>query len=199
MSSVACRLWSQSSRRCATRDLRPARGPCDRPMAGLAVERRRVAHFVGERGWRRDFRGGRCRANAQHAASTQNIRPRRKFSAWRQRLPSAGQARLERLRGFGAGFGRALTCTCSRLVAGGRHGAVLIAATEPAGPALTLRERVRRLFADHDRPLAAFSSDGTLIYATAAARARLAGRPRCPRSASPMLAAKRWPPAVPAA
>ena len=29
-------------------------------------------------------------------------------------LSSAGQARLERLRGFGASFGRALTCVCSR-------------------------------------------------------------------------------------
>src|SRR6202451_3604242 len=50
-------------------------------------------------------------------------------------LPSAGPPRLERLRGFGLGFGRALTCACSRLVVTDGKGAVLIVATEPAGPA----------------------------------------------------------------
>jgi signal transduction histidine kinase len=86
-------------------------------------------------------------------------------------LPSSGQARLERLRGFGAGFGRALTCTCARLTLSDSQAAVLIIAAEPAGPALTLRERVERLFPDHGQALAAFSSGGTLIYATAAAQA----------------------------
>ncbi len=56
--------------------------------------------------------------------------------------------RLERLRGFGAGLGGALTCACSRIALGDRGSAMLVAATEPAGPALTLTERVRRLFAD---------------------------------------------------
>ncbi|MGA8696881.1 MAG: hypothetical protein WB689_24200, partial [Xanthobacteraceae bacterium] len=41
-------------------------------------------------------------------------------------LPSGGQERLERLRGFGGSVGRALTCTCSRIVAGDGRGAVLI-------------------------------------------------------------------------
>ncbi len=89
-------------------------------------------------------------------------------------LPSAGPARLERLRGFGLGFGRALTCACSRLVLTDGKAAVLIAATEPAGPALSLAERVRRLFGD-DEPLAVFAADGALIHATAAARAQLGG------------------------
>jgi signal transduction histidine kinase len=90
-------------------------------------------------------------------------------------LPSAGPPRLERLRGFGLGFGRALTCACSRLVVtGDGKAAVLIAATEPAGPALSLAERVRRLFGD-DEPLAAFAADGALVHATAAARAQLGG------------------------
>ena len=35
-------------------------------------------------------------------------------------LPAAAQERLERLRGFGAGFGRALTCACSRIVIDGK-------------------------------------------------------------------------------
>jgi len=89
-------------------------------------------------------------------------------------LPSAGPPRLERLRGFGLGFGRALTCACSRVVVADGKAAVLIAATEPAGPALSLAERVRRLFGD-DEPLAVFAADGALIHATAAARAQLGG------------------------
>src|ERR1700724_3274040 len=43
-------------------------------------------------------------------------------------LPSAGPPRLERLRGFGLGFGRALTCACSRLVLMDGKAAVLVAA-----------------------------------------------------------------------
>jgi signal transduction histidine kinase len=89
-------------------------------------------------------------------------------------LPSAGPPRLERLRGFGLGFGRALTCACSRLVLADGKAAVLIAATEPAGPALSLAERVRRLFGD-DEPLAVFAADGALVHATAAASAQLGG------------------------
>ncbi|HYA05221.1 MAG TPA: PAS domain-containing sensor histidine kinase, partial [Xanthobacteraceae bacterium] len=90
-------------------------------------------------------------------------------------LPSSGQTRLERLRGFGAGFGRPLTCACTRVALGDGKPAVLIAAVEPAGPALTVRERVRRLFADRGQALAVFAPDGALLYATAAATARLAG------------------------
>jgi PAS domain S-box-containing protein len=90
-------------------------------------------------------------------------------------LPSRAQERLERLRGFGAGFGRALTCVCSRVVLDDGRAAVLIVASEAAGPALTLGERVRRLFADGNDAIAAFGADGTLVHANAAAWARLAG------------------------
>src|SRR6202035_1502592 len=89
-------------------------------------------------------------------------------------LPSAGPPRLERLRGFGLGFGRALTCACSRLVVADGQAAVLVAAAEPAGPALSLAERVGRLFGD-DEPLAVFAADGALVHATAAARVQLGG------------------------
>src|SRR5580692_8031731 len=89
-------------------------------------------------------------------------------------LPSAGPPRLERLRGFGLGFGRALTCACSRLVGTDGKAAVLIVATEPAGPALSLAERIRRLFGD-DAPLAVFAADGALVHMTEAARAQLGG------------------------
>jgi signal transduction histidine kinase/PAS domain-containing protein len=92
-------------------------------------------------------------------------------------LPSTGQARLERLRGFGASFGRTLTCVCSRFALANGSAAVLIIANEPAGPQLTLRERVNRLFTDQTRPLAVFAPDGTFLAATAAAQSRLAGSP----------------------
>ncbi len=90
-------------------------------------------------------------------------------------LPSRAQERLERLRGFGAGFGRALTCICSRIAFEDGTAAVLIVAAEAAGPALTLSERVRRLFAVGEDAVAAFGADGTLVYANAAAHARLRG------------------------
>jgi signal transduction histidine kinase len=88
-------------------------------------------------------------------------------------LPPGGAPRLERLRGFGLSFGRALTSACSRMVLADGTAAVLVAAAEPAGPALPLAERVRRLFADDGQSLAVFAPDGALIHATAAARAQL--------------------------
>jgi signal transduction histidine kinase len=90
-------------------------------------------------------------------------------------LPSTGQPRLERLRGFGASFGRALTCVCSGIVLPEGRAAVLIVATEQAGPALPLHERVRRLFPDAEQTLAVFSADGISLWATEAAQKRLAG------------------------
>jgi signal transduction histidine kinase len=90
-------------------------------------------------------------------------------------LPTGGQERLERLRGFGARFGRSLVCACSRIVADDGKAAVLIAATEAAGPILSLAERVRRLFADNEEPVAAFLPDGRLLYANAEGERWLAG------------------------
>jgi PAS domain S-box-containing protein len=90
-------------------------------------------------------------------------------------LPGTGQERLERLRGLSAGFGRALTCACSRIPAAGGKAAILIAATERAGPALPTAERVRRLFANADEAVAVFAADGALVYANSAAEPALAG------------------------
>ncbi|HTV27654.1 MAG TPA: HAMP domain-containing sensor histidine kinase [Xanthobacteraceae bacterium] len=90
-------------------------------------------------------------------------------------LPSAEHERLARLRGFGAGFGGALMCNCSRIVLSDGTPAILVVATERAGPSLSLAERVRRLFPDGSTALAAFTPDGALLYANAAAAQRLNG------------------------
>jgi PAS domain S-box-containing protein len=90
-------------------------------------------------------------------------------------LPPDGSQRLERLRGFGAGVGRALPCLCARIALTGDAPAILVVATERAGPALELDERARRLLAGCDQPVAAFAPDGELIHATPAAAPRLAG------------------------
>jgi PAS domain-containing protein len=88
-------------------------------------------------------------------------------------LRLGGGARLERLRGFGTGFGRALLCGCSRVTLADHTAGVLVAAMEPAGPALTLAERVRRLYDGAGVAVAAFTPDGTLLHATPDGRARL--------------------------
>ncbi len=90
-------------------------------------------------------------------------------------LPPDGSPRLERLRGFGAGVGRALACACSRITLADDTPAILVVAAERAGPELALDERVRRLLAGCDAPVAAFTPDGKLIHATPAAAARLDG------------------------
>jgi signal transduction histidine kinase len=92
-------------------------------------------------------------------------------------LPPTGQMRLERLRGFGGSFGRPLTCICSRIALSNEMPAMLLIATEPAGPTLPLRERVSRLFAGRERMLIAFTPDGSLLYATPSAHARLGEAP----------------------
>ncbi len=86
-------------------------------------------------------------------------------------LPPSPQARLERLRGFGGSFGRAVTCSCWR-VAAEDGTAIFVVAAEPIGPALALRERVSRLFADTGKPFLAFTPDGKLLYATPPAQVR---------------------------
>ncbi len=87
-------------------------------------------------------------------------------------LPSGGQERLERLRGFGGSLGRPLTCVCSRIVAGDGRRAILIVANGPAGPALNLDERVHRLV-EEGATAAVFLSDGRRLHATAKAKAWL--------------------------
>ena len=90
-------------------------------------------------------------------------------------LPLGGAARLERLRGIGAGVGRTLACTCSRLSLANGTPAILVAVAEPVGPVLPLPERVARLLAACEAPLAAFAADGTLLHATPDGAVRLSG------------------------
>ena len=90
-------------------------------------------------------------------------------------LPPAGQERLERLRGVGAGLGRPVVCSCACMTLPDGTAAVMIAACEPAGPSLPLGERVRRLFVGAKDPIAIFAADGKLLYATDTALPRLGG------------------------
>ena len=92
-------------------------------------------------------------------------------------LPQGGAPRLERLRGFGADMGAPLTCLCSRLVLPDNSAAVLVVATERAGPDLPLGERARRLLADCASASAVFAADGESIEVASAARALIGAAP----------------------
>jgi PAS domain S-box-containing protein len=87
-------------------------------------------------------------------------------------LPPGGAPRLERLRGFGAGYGARLVCLCSRIALSDDNSGVLVVATERASQDLALPDRAKRLLADFDRPAAVFTADGELIEAMPAARER---------------------------
>jgi PAS domain S-box-containing protein len=84
-------------------------------------------------------------------------------------LPFSGAPRLQRLRGL-AGFGRTLLCSCSRIELTDRTPGFLAVALEPAGPPLTLAERIRRLLEPCEQAVMAFAGDGSLVYANAPAR-----------------------------
>lgn len=88
-------------------------------------------------------------------------------------LPGGGTKRLERLRGFGAPLGSALTCFCARVTLPGNAAGILVVSTERVAQELSLQERAHRLIADVERPAAVFSADGELIVANAPARQRL--------------------------
>jgi PAS domain S-box-containing protein len=90
-------------------------------------------------------------------------------------LATGAEPRLARLRGFGAGIGRALTCACSRIALSDGTAGILVVAVERAGPDLPLGERVARLLAGASEPIAAFAVDGTLMAATESAHAHLDG------------------------
>ncbi len=78
--------------------------------------------------------------------------------------------RLEKLRGFGAPFGRLLTCACTLLSFPGGASALLIAAVEPVGRALPLTERLAHVADSVALPAMIFTADGALIGANDAAK-----------------------------
>ncbi len=88
-------------------------------------------------------------------------------------LPGGGTKRLERLRGFGAPLGSALTCFCARVTLPDHATGILVVSTERVARDFSLPERAHRLIADVERPAAVFSADGELIDANGPARQRL--------------------------
>jgi PAS domain S-box-containing protein len=90
-------------------------------------------------------------------------------------LATGAEPRLARLRGFGAGMGRALTCACSRIALSDKAAGILVVALERAGPDLPLGERVARLLAGSREPIAVFAVDGTLMAAADSAHTHLDG------------------------
>ena len=94
---------------------------------------------------------------------------RRQVAQLANRLPLSGATRLERLRGFGAQPGMLMTCGCARLdFPDGSHG-VLINAVEFTLRSMPLAERLQRLAAGLEMPIATFDRDGTLVAASDAA------------------------------
>ena len=124
------------------------------------------------------------------AGSTSNTRRRRRSCGSRQRCRRPAKRGLSVCAVLAAGFGRALTCLCSRVALTDGTTAVLLAATEPAGPSLPLRERVRRLFAGREQTLAAFTADGRCSMPPRRRARGSAAHRRCRRSASPALPRK---------
>ena len=92
------------------------------------------------------------------------------------RLRHDGSIRIERLRGFGAPFGRLLACACSRIAFADGEGGVLIVAAESVGRPMPLVERLQRLVEGIDTPIAAFGRDGLFVGASETARTLMAFR-----------------------
>jgi PAS domain S-box-containing protein len=84
-------------------------------------------------------------------------------------LQDGAPPRVERLRAFGAGVGRTLSTLCSHIALPDGRSAILVVATEPAGPELALAERAARLLVGSEQPVAVFAADGRLLHAARAA------------------------------
>lgn len=99
----------------------------------------------------------------------------RQVAALTASLSPGAAPRLERLGGLGAGTDRMLCCFCSRIVLADGQAAILVAATEPAGPMLPLADRVRFIFPDESGTAAFFTAEGKLIHAAREASLHLGG------------------------
>ena len=100
-------------------------------------------------------------------------------------LPHGAAPRLERLRGFGGRFGRALMCACTRVTLADRSAAILVVATEPAGPSLAAR-RARPAAARRRRRAGRAVCAATAVCCTPPPAGQASSRPahRSRRSAS---------------
>ncbi len=101
---------------------------------------------------------------------------RRQVMQAARRLRADGQARLERLRGFGAPLGRLATCACSRLTLSNGTDAVLMVGMDAGGRAPPLRDRLKKLADDSETALAVFDAEGVFVGASEAARPLLGFR-----------------------
>lgn len=113
-------------------------------------------------------------AQSGAALAEQNFSPadphRRQIMQLGGRLLPDTAPRLERLRGFGAALGSLMTCACTRLLFPDGQDAILIVAAAPQGRGMPLTERLQRLVDDFKAPVAAFTRDGAMVAASAAAR-----------------------------
>lgn len=116
---------------------------------------------------------GFAASSAAMAASFENTEIAKQIARSAATLRQDGTPRLERLRGMGMPFGRPLICTCSKVTVASAT-AILVIATEPCHPVLTLAERARRLI-ESKEAVAAFDPDGNLLHATPSAAKRLGG------------------------
>lgn len=101
---------------------------------------------------------------------------RRQVARLARRLPAGGAVRLERLRGFGARLGTLTTCACARLDFANGSSGVLVTAMDRALRTMPLTERLHRLVAAAQVPMAAFAPDGLFAGASEAARPLLGCR-----------------------
>jgi len=119
--------------------------------------------------------GAKALGAANAAALTEKVfgpadSHRRQVMQLARNLPASGAIRLQRLRGFGAPLGALVTCACARLdFADTSHG-ILLAATDKVDGAMPLAERLQRLVEGLDCPVVAFTREGMLVGASAAAR-----------------------------
>ncbi|HXF87512.1 MAG TPA: ATP-binding protein [Xanthobacteraceae bacterium] len=98
--------------------------------------------------------------------------------------------RLARLRGFGVGLGRLLTCAVAPVALPSGRNAVLVTAVESAAPELPFDERLRRLLAGCEEPAALFSADGKLMHATSSAESHLGAAKTIAQLGADALAAR---------
>jgi PAS domain S-box-containing protein len=90
-------------------------------------------------------------------------------------LPANGSPRLLPLPLPGSDQAQGPTYLCRRVTLDDALPAILVVAAEAARSRQPLVERVRRLLADTDAPVAAFAPDGSLLHATEAAADRMGG------------------------